>query len=117
VGSRDTFATIGYLRLNRNVDFALEDLQDREEARVGARVKVARFWSVFGSAVIDLTDREEDPTSLSDGFEPVRHRLGFEYEDDCLRLGLTWKRDYQTTGDARRGNSYLLTLALKNLGR
>lgn len=117
VGSRDTFATIGYLRLNRNVDFALEDLQDREEARVGARVKITRFWSMFGSAVIDLTNSEEDPTSLANGFEPIRHRLGVEYEDDCLRLGVTWKRDYQTSGDARRGNSYLLTLALKNLGR
>jgi len=117
VGSRTTFVTLGYLRLNRNIDFALEDLQDREEARIGARVQVARFWSVFGSAVIDLTDAEEDPTSLSDGFEPVRHRLGVEYEDDCLRIGLTWRRDYQTTGDARRGNSYLFTLALKNLGR
>lgn len=117
IGSRDTFATIGYLRLNRNVDFALEDLQDREEARVGARVKISRFWSAFGSAVIDLTNTEEDPTSLANGFEPIRHRLGVEYEDDCLRLGVTWKRDYQTSGDARRGNSYLLTLALKNLGR
>ncbi|MCP3730697.1 LPS assembly protein LptD [Sphingomonas sp. MG17] len=117
IGSRTTYATIGYLRLNRNIAFALEDLQDREEARVGGRVQVARFWSVFGSAVIDLTDREEDPASLNSGFEPVRHRIGVEYEDDCLRLGLTWKRDYQTAGDARRGNSYLLTLALKNLGR
>lgn len=117
VGTRSTFATIGYLRLNRNIGFALEDLQDREEARVGARVQIARFWSMFGSAVIDLTDREEDPASLASGFEPVRHRLGVEYEDDCLRLGVTWKRDYQTAGDARRGNSYLLTLALKNLGR
>ncbi len=117
VGSRKTYAMIGYLRLNRNIGFALEDLQDREEARVGGRVQVARFWSVFGSAVVDLTDQEEDPTSLADGFDPIRHRLGVEYEDDCLRLGLTWRRDYQTSGDARRGNSYLLTLALKNLGR
>lgn len=117
IGTRTTYAMLGYLRLNRNIGFALEDLQDREEARVGGRVQVARFWSVFGSAVIDLTDREEDPASLNSGFEPVRHRLGVEYEDDCLRLGLTWKRDYQTVGDARRGNSYLLTLALKNLGR
>jgi LPS-assembly protein len=30
---------------------------------------------------------------------------------------MTWKRDYQTTGDARRGNSFLFTLSLKNLGR
>ena len=117
IGSRTTYAMIGYLRLNRNISFALEDLQDREEARVGGRVQVARLWSVFGSAVIDLTDREEDPASLNSGFEPVRHRVGVEYEDDCLRLGLTWRRDYQTSGDARRGNSFLLTLALKNLGR
>lgn len=117
VGSRDTYVQLGYLRLNRNIGPALEDLQDREEARVGARVKIAKFWSVSGSILIDLTDRNEDITSQSDGFEPVRHRLGVTYEDDCLRLGLTWKRDYETTGDARRGNSYILSLAFKNLGR
>jgi LPS-assembly protein len=117
VGSKRTYVLLGYLRLNRNIATTLEDLRDREEARVGGRVGFARFWSIFGSATVDLTDRAEDPTSLADGFDPVRHRLGVEYEDDCLRLGLTWKRDYQTTGDARRGNSFLLTLAFKNLGR
>jgi LPS-assembly protein len=55
--------------------------------------------------------------SLSDGFDPVRHRIGVQYEDDCLRLGVAWRRDYQATGDARAGNSFLLTLALTNLGR
>ena len=40
-----------------------------------------------------------------------------QYEDDCIRLGLTWRRDYQDTGDARAGNSFLLTLALTNIGR
>lgn len=117
VGSRSTYVELGYLRLNRNIAPSLEDLQDREEARIGARVQIARFWSISGSALIDLTDRNEDILSQSDGFEPVRHRLGITYEDDCLRLGLTWKRDYETTGDAKRGNSYLLTLAFKNLGR
>ena len=117
VGTRRTYLLLGYLRLNRNISPTLEDLRDREEVRVGGRVGFARFWSVFGSATIDLTDRAEDPTSLADGFDPVKHRLGVQYEDDCLRLGLTWKRDYQTTGDARRGNSFLLTLAFKNLGR
>jgi LPS-assembly protein len=117
VGSRSTYVELGYLRLNRNIGPALEDLQDREEARVGARAQIARFWSVSGAMLIDLTNREEDPLSQADGFEPVRHRLGVAYEDDCLRLGLTWKRDYATTGDARRGNSFLLSLAFKNLGR
>lgn len=117
VGTRRTYASVGYLRLNRDIDTLFEDLQDREEVRVGGRVQVARYWSVFGSAIVDLTDRDEDPLSLSDGFDPIRHRLGVAYDDDCLTLGLTWKRDYEDTGDARRGNSFLLTLAFKNLGR
>lgn len=117
IGSRSTYAVLGYLRLNRNIGPALEDLQDREEIRVGGRIQIARYWSVFGSAVIDLTDRNESLTAVTDGFEPVRHRLGFAYEDDCLKLGLTWKRDYGDTGDARSGSSFLLTLAFRNLGR
>ena len=117
IGTKRTYALLGYLRLNRNIAPTLEDLRDREEIRLGGRVGFAKFWSIFGSATVDLTNKSEDPTSLSDGFDPVRHRLGFQYEDDCLRLGLTWKRDYQDTGDARRGNSFLLTLAFKNLGR
>jgi LPS-assembly protein len=117
VGTRRTYVTVGYLRLNRDIDTAIEDLRDREEVRLGARIAFARYWSVFGSTVIDLTDRREDPTSLADGYEPVRHRLGFLYEDDCIEMGLTWRRDYDATGDARRGNTYLLQFALKNLGR
>ncbi len=117
VGSSSTYALIGYLRLDRNIFPAIEDLQDREELRVAGRVQFKRFWSVFGSTVIDLTNRREDPFSLSDGFDPVRHRVGLQYQDDCLRAAVTWRREYQDTGDARRGNSYLLTLAFTNLGR
>ena len=116
VGSRRTYVQVGYLRLNRDID-ELEDLQDREEVRVASRAAFGPFWSAFASATIDLTDKTEDSLSISDGFDPIRHRLGVQYEDDCLRLGLTWKRDYQRIGDARNGSSYLVTLALKNLGR
>ena len=117
IGGRRTYATIGYLRLNRNIDPSIEDLRDREEVRLGGRVSFARYWSIFGSTVIDLTDRKEDPLSLADGFEPVRHRLGILYNDDCIELGLTWRRDYETSGDARRGNTFLIRVALRNLGR
>jgi LPS-assembly protein len=117
IGSRATYVLAGYIRLNRNIDPALEDLRDSEEIRLGGRVQIGRFWSAFGSTIVDLTDKAEDPLLLADGFDPVRHRLGVAYEDDCLKLGVTWKRDYQQTGDARRGNSFLLTLAFKNLGR
>lgn len=116
IGSRTTYALAGYLRLNRNIK-GLEDLRDREEIRLAGRVQIAQFWSAFASTIIDLTDNSEDVFSIADGFDPLRHRVGVEYEDDCLRLGLAWRREYTSLGDARRGDSFLLTLALTNLGR
>ena len=116
VGSTRTYAEIGYLRLNRDIGTAVEDLRDREELRAGARVAFARYWSVFGSAIVDLTDADEDPLANSDGFQPIRHRLGIAYDDECLSIGLTWRRDYEAIGDARRGNSFLFRLAFRNLG-
>lgn len=117
LGTDKTYAVVGYLRLNRDVDPTIEDLRDREEIRLGGRVQFARYWSIFGSAIVDLTGQREDPQSLADGYEPVRHRLGVAYEDDCIKLGVTWRRDYDRSGDARRGNTYQLTLSLRNLGR
>lgn len=117
IGSSSTYLLLGYLLLDRNITPTLEDLRDREEARLAGRWQFTRFWSVFGSTVIDLTGRSEDPLATTSGFLPVRHRIGFAYEDDCLKLGLTWKRDYQDTGDAQRGDSFLLSIAFKNLGR
>lgn len=117
VGSRSTYAMIGYLRLNRNISSLLEDLRDSEEVRVGGRLQITRFISAFGSAVVDLTNRAEDPLSTADGYQPIRHRLGIAYTDECLDIGFTWRRDYETTGDATRGDSFLLRVAFRGLGR
>ena len=115
IGSHKTYLELGYLRLNRDIA-AFEDLQDREELRVAGRVAFAHYWSVFGSGVFNLTDRNEDPSFTSDGFQPLRTRLGVAYADECLEMSLTFRRDYVSTGDARKGNSFLVRLALKNLG-
>jgi LPS-assembly protein len=117
VGGRQTYATIGYLRLDRNIDPTLEDLRDREEIRLGGRIRFAGYWSVFGSTIIDLTDARESPFSQADGYEPVRHRIGISYDDDCLEIGVTWRRDYEEAGDFKRGNTFQFRVALKNLGR
>ncbi|MEM8919651.1 MAG: LPS assembly protein LptD [Pseudomonadota bacterium] len=116
VGSKSTYVQAGYLRLNRDIGPQLEDLRDREEIRIGGRYQIDKYWSVFGSAIVDLTDQREDPTSSADGFEPVRHRLGVAYDDGCLSLGVTWRFDYEDTGDAERGSTFLFRLALRNLG-
>ncbi len=117
IGNDQTYALIGYLRLNRNIGPQLEDLRDREEIRVGGRIQLTRFISAFGSATVDLTDAAEDPQSLANGYQPVRHRLGIAYTDDCLDIGITWRRDYDITIDSRRGDSFLLRLAFRGLGR
>ena len=117
VGTTQTYAQVGYLRLNRNIDPSIEDLRDEEELRLAARVAFMRYWSVFGATVIDLTDKQEDPLSLANGFQPVRSRLGIEYEDDCLQLGLSWRRDYEQIGTFRKGSTITLHIALKGLSR
>lgn len=116
IGDHRTYAEVGYVKLNRDIAAGLEDLQDREELRFAGRVAFKRYWSLFGSAVVNLTDRAEDPTLGSDGFQPLRTRLGAAYEDDCLEIALTWRRDYAATGDARKGNSFQIHFALRNLG-
>lgn len=111
VGSPSTYATIGYIKLNRNI--LIEDLEDREELRAGGRVALARYWSMSGSAVIDLTTKASNPAATGDGFSFIRHRIGAEYEDECFRFGVSWRRDYIGDRDFRPGNSFLLTLAFK----
>ncbi|MFK4872437.1 LPS-assembly protein LptD [Novosphingobium sp. ZW T3_23] len=116
LGNNQTYLEFGYTKLNRDIALGIEDLRDREEVRAAGRVAFANYWSVFGSAVVNLTDSTEDPTYGSDGFQPLRSRLGMAYEDDCLQISFTWRRDYVTFGDARKGNSFQLGFALKNIG-
>ena len=117
VGTQGTYLEAGYLRLDRNIGGGIEDLKDREELRLAGRVSVARNWSLFGSGVFDLTGPNEDPAVVnSDGFQPIRTRLGVAYEDDCLEIDFTWRRDYVATGDAVKGNTFQIYIAVKNLG-
>lgn len=117
VGTQGTYLEAGYLRLDRNIGGGIEDLKDREEMRIAGRIGLARNWSLFGSGVFDLTGPNEDPTLVnSDGFQPIRTRLGVAYEDDCLEIDFTWRRDYLATGDAVKGNTFQIHLAVKNLG-
>lgn len=114
IGSRQTFVSVGYLKFDRNID--LEDLTDHEEVRAGARVAFGRYWAMFGSAVVDLTSGADAPLITNDGFQPIRHRLGVSYTDECFEFGLTWKRNYVDNPNSRKGNTFLFTLALRNLG-
>ena len=67
--------------------------------------------------MLDLTSEEEDPLSLADGFEAVRHRLGVTYEDECLVLGVAWKRDYERVGQFKSSSTFSVNFSLKGIGR
>lgn len=116
IGSHQTYVKVSYLRLNRNITTGIEDLRDVEEVRLGGRVAMGRYWSVFGSTIVDLTGKDDDPTTNLSGYTPIRHYVGVSYEDDCINIGFTWRRQYQNLGDAYRGNSFMVRLAFRNLG-
>ena len=114
-------ATAEAQRISRDYEVLREQydklLKDREELRLGGRVQISRYWSVIASSIVDLTSKAEDPLSTGDGFEPIRHRLGIAYEDECFQFEVSWRRDYTQNRDFRQGNTYMLKIAFKNLGR
>ncbi len=116
VGDHRTYVEVGYIALNRSIPLSYEDLQDSKELRVSTRAAFAHYWSVFGSAIVNLTTKADDPINGSNGFQLIRHRLGFAYTDGCLDLSLTWQRNYVSAGDAVAGSAYAITLSLRNIG-
>lgn len=114
VGGRRTYVSAAYVRLNRNE--TLEDLEDRTELRIAGRLAFARYWTLFGNAIVNLTTRADNPLSNGDGFQPIRHRIGLKYEDECFRFGLGWRRDYVGDRDFRPGNNYQISVAFKTIG-
>lgn len=114
VGSPRTYLEVGYTRLNRNISF--EDLEDREEARVGGRWQYSRNWSLFGSTILDLTSGREDPDINSDGFDPIRHQVGILYEDECFAFSLRYRRNFTEDRDFQRGTTVRVSISLKSLG-
>ena len=116
IGDHKTYAEVGYLNLNRHIDPAFESLADRKELRFAGRIAVKQYYSVFASTIVNLTRRSQDPTLNGNGFQLLRHRLGVAYTDDCIDLSFTWRRDYITTGDAKKGNAFQFSIALRNIG-
>ena len=120
LGSRQTYFEAGYLKLNRHISSTIEDLRDHEELRLGGRLALLKRWSLYGSTTLDLSNNKSamvlDPSITQNG-DTVKSRVGLAYEDDCFEFSVSWRRDYTSIGDARRGNTIQFRLAFKNLGR
>jgi len=116
VGSERNYVQLGYARLNRQITSSFEDLSDSNEARATARLALARYWSIFGSGVFDLSNNNLVTNTKMAAFQPLRTRVGVSFQSDCFQIDFTWRRDYITVGDATRGSSFELHFALRNIG-
>jgi LPS-assembly protein len=104
VGAKNWQFSLGYSNLNREI--AIEGLEDREEIRTAARVKLTRYWSLVASSIYDVGNQ----------FTPIRNSIGAIYEDECFTFGLTWRKNYTEDRDFRRGTTVLFNITLKTLG-
>ncbi|RVU04409.1 LPS-assembly protein LptD [Novosphingobium umbonatum] len=116
IGDDKTYAEVGYARLNRQITSGLEDLRDSNELRAAGRIALARYWSVFGSGVFDLSGNSLVAGTQISSFQPLRSRLGVSFQSDCFQFDVNWRRDYVTIGDAAKGSSFELRFSLRNLG-
>ena len=93
--------------------YRLGDLQGaKDELRRLEAVQLTPFQRAEAESYSRRIDRGLATRSFSGSLS-----AGVAYEDDCLKFGFTWRRDFDATGDARRGNSYQLELSFRNLGR
>ncbi len=116
IGSDSTYAEVGYTRINRNITSSLEDLKDSNMLRAAGRVALARYWSLFGSGIFDLSGQTSLANTTVSKFQPLRTRLGLSFQSDCFQFDVTWRRDYVTIGDAAKGSSFEVRFAFRNLG-
>ena len=68
-----------------------------------------RYWSVFGATVLDLTDKRRRSAVARRRIPAGAATAGHCYEDECLELGLSWRRDYERIGDFRKGSTFSLS--------
>lgn len=116
VGSERTYIEVGYVKLNRHFDTDVEDLQDSTELRASGRVAFARYWSMFGSGILDIDDTTVVSGVTLKKYQPLRTRLGVSYNSDCFEFDVTWRKDYVSIGDVAKGSSFEVHFSLKNLG-
>lgn len=112
LGDQNHSLKVGYLRLNRRIIFA--NREDREEIRASGFYKISANWKLEGS----LTRRLKG--AVFDTFEEpagnVEYTIGATYENECITLGITVRKNYTEDRDIQPGTSILFRLRLTNLG-
>lgn len=115
VGDDKRSIRIGYLKLNRRLNF--ENREDREEIRASGFYRITDNWKLDASftkrlkgAVIGGVNGIPEPNGT------VNYSIGASYENECVALGVTLRKNYTEDRDIRPGTSILFQLRLTNLG-
>ncbi len=98
--------TANYARINTSAGGAGGTRSFDEAITATAALEIYRGWRITGSTQNDI-----------DAGEPVRHRLGVGYQDDCATFELVYQRDFVRDRDLEPATSILFTFSLNTLGR
>ncbi|MEX0298259.1 MAG: LPS-assembly protein LptD, partial [Kordiimonas sp.] len=115
VGDNSRSLRVGYLKLDRRLNF--ENREDREEIRASGFYKVTDNWKLDASftkrlkgAVIGGVNGIPEPNGT------VNYSIGASYENECISLGVTFRKNFTEDRDIRPGTSILFRVKLMNLG-
>ena len=117
IGTTQTYAQVGYLKLNRNVDPTIEDLRDVEELRFAGRS--------FSTAIGRFSERRSStsPTrtkihcQLRTGSSRCAIDSASSMRTIASRSDLPGSATIERVGTFRAGNTFGIHLALKGIGR
>lgn len=103
VGPRAVKFNLGFLETdNKSVDPLNPD---RREIKAAAEVRFAEGWSANGRFIRNLLD---DKSIIAEG--------GLFYQDDCIELGASIRRNFTTDRDLTPSTRIIIRLVLKHLG-
>ncbi|NVJ99261.1 MAG: LPS-assembly protein LptD [Alphaproteobacteria bacterium] len=112
VGDEKRSITVGYVKLDRNLNFI--NREDREEIRARAQYWLDENWQLHGGFTHRLKGATIGGVSEKDG--GVEYDFGVAYSNECIELGLRLRETFTRDRDVEPGTSILFRLKLKNLG-
>jgi LPS-assembly protein len=104
VGPTDYRFRVGYVSLSR--DETTNEFDNREEIYLAGRVKLAEYWSLFGSYRRDLTD----------GGRSLSAEAGVRYLDECFDVIFTVGRRYTRDRELEPSTNFNLRVRLIPFG-
>ena len=100
LGDMDNFFDLGYVFLQNDINGLTGS--KREEIYVAGKVKIAEYWSTYGSYRRDLVDAGNS----------IEGRIGIEYLDECFGFALEARRTFTRDRDVEPETRFSVKIRL-----